>query len=116
MSLNSKQAKVSKQLYYHRAKYVKNTGTIRRRKIVRDAVKHIVETASEKYGKENIKNLVVLDVGSGIGEFTLELAKHFKKIVAVEPYEYAYKESIKRFRKSKYSKRLKIYNLLVEEL
>ena len=108
--------KVSKQLYYHKSQYIKNTGSARRRKIVRDAVSHIVEIASQRYGKKNLKNLVVLDVGSGIGEFTLELAKHFKKIVGVEPYVYAYRKSLERFSKSKYKNRIIIHNFLVEEL
>jgi len=68
-------------------------------KIVESGVKEIVK-ATKKYLNKNPEQITVLDVGCGRGDFSIQMAKVFKKVVAVEPYkdayEYAQKNSPKQ--------------------
>lgn len=63
-------------------------------KIVESGVMEIVR-ATKKYQKRNSEQISVLDVGSGRGDFSIQLAKAFKKVVGVEPYVQAYKYALK---------------------
>lgn len=58
-------------------------------KIVESGVKEII-MASKKYLKKAPQDISVLDVGSGRGDFSIQMAKAFKSVVGVEPYEDAY--------------------------
>lgn len=70
-------------------------------KIVESGVKEIIK-ASKKYLGKNPEEISVLDVGSGRGDFSIQMAKAFKNVVAVEPYkdayEYAKKNSPKQLK------------------
>ena len=57
--------------------------------IVESGVREIVRTV-KKYLKKNSGEINVLDVGSGRGDFSIQMAKVFKKVVAVEPFKDAY--------------------------
>lgn len=58
-------------------------------RIVKSCVKEIILTA-KSYLKENISSMSVLDMGAGKGEYAMEMARHFKKVVGVEPNKRAY--------------------------
>jgi len=58
-------------------------------KIVESGVREIVKTV-EKYLDKKPGEINVLDVGSGRGDFSIQMAKVFKKVVAVEPFKDAY--------------------------
>ncbi len=61
--------------------------------VIGSTIKEILQIAENTLGKFK-KELVVLDVGSGSGEYTLEIAKYVKKVVGVEPYKSAYQQAI----------------------
>lgn len=77
------------------------------RKLYKDTIKDILHIATQKMDK-NSKDLVVLDVGSGIGLYADELSKKVKQVVAVEPDENAFKYAVPK-------RNLKFYNLPIEE-
>jgi len=81
--------------------------------IAKGVVNEIVKTA-HKYIHKDTKQLTVLDAGSGKGEYSLELAKHFKKVVGVDPYYHAYKTSLKLLKTSKL-KNIKFVNSTMED-
>jgi len=58
-------------------------------KIVESGVMEII-SASKKYLGKSPEEINVLDVGSGRGDFSIQMAKAFKSVVAVEPYKEAY--------------------------
>lgn len=58
-------------------------------KVIQSGVREVIKTV-EAYLKKNPKTLNVLDVGSGEGEFAIEMAKKFKKVIGVEPFKEAY--------------------------
>lgn len=69
--------------------YYKTTVASYDPKVISAGVDEIVKTVA-LFIKKNPNVLKVLDVGSGEGEFTIELGKRFKKAVGVEPYKDAY--------------------------
>ncbi|KKQ75713.1 MAG: Methyltransferase type 11 [Candidatus Woesebacteria bacterium GW2011_GWB1_38_5b] len=106
---------INKQEYFHDPKYISSDGSKIRKKIVKDAVGGIIDSLGQKMSKK-LQNAVVLDVGSGTGEYTLEMAKYVKKITGVEPYEYAYLKSLKKLQKSKLKHKISFRKVLVEDL
>lgn len=78
--------------------------------IIKSTVREILSIAEKKTGK-NRKELLLLDVGSGYGEYANEFANYVKKVVGIEPYLEAYLSSVK----STKSKKVKFYNTLIEE-
>ena len=62
--------------------------------VVSEIVKEILALAKKEI-KKPVSSLVVLDVGSGLGEYAFELEKHVKKVVGVEPYDVLYNMSLK---------------------
>lgn len=85
--------------------YYKTTVSAFDSRIIKSGASEILK-AAKKYLNKNPKKVKVLDVGSGEGEFTLELAKHFGKAVGVEPVreadEYAKKHIPKSLKNVKF--------------
>lgn len=75
-------------------------------KLYQDTITDIL-AITKKLGKKN-KNLVVLDVGCGLGIYSDELSKKVKQVIGVEPDENAFKHAIPK-------KNLKFYNLPIEK-
>lgn len=57
--------------------------------VVEATINEILEIAKKELNK-NLHDLTVLDVGSGKGEHTLELAKYINSVVGIEPYKPSY--------------------------
>lgn len=76
------------------------------RKLYRDTIRDIL-TITKRLGKKN-KDLVALDVGSGLGIYSYELSKKIKQVIGVEPDKNAFKLAVKR-------KNLTFYNTLIEK-
>jgi len=75
-------------------------------KFYRDIIRDILAVTKQP-GKKN-KDLVVLDVGSGLGKYSYELSKRVKQVVGVEPDRNTFKLAIPR-------KNLTFYNTLIEK-
>lgn len=58
-------------------------------KIVKSCVREIISTV-KRYLKKDITSINVLDMGAGKGEYAIEMARYFKKVVGVEPNKKAY--------------------------
>lgn len=76
-------------------------------KLYRDTIKDILAIATKRLGKKN-KDLVVLDVGCGLGIYSCELSKKVRQVIGVEPDRNAFKLALKR-------KNLTFYNTLIEK-
>lgn len=76
---------------------------------------HVEEVISSIYPylKKPLKEVSVLDVGSGQGEYSFELAKHVKKVVGVEPYREPYEVSILGNMRSR--SKIEFYNVPIEK-
>lgn len=61
----------------------------------------------------SLKNSIVLDVGSGTGEYCFGIEKYVKKVVGVEPYKEAYEQALRK-RESLKSK-VEFRNFLIED-
>jgi 2-polyprenyl-3-methyl-5-hydroxy-6-metoxy-1,4-benzoquinol methylase len=78
----------------------------------------VVETVREvlKFAKKELQrpasSLRVLDVGCGRGEYTFELEKHVKEVVAVEPYKPLYEQAAETKRRR--HSRVQFYQQLIE--
>lgn len=77
---------------------------------IKETIKEILSIA-EKSLKKPKKELTVLDIGSGFGIYAQELAKHVKKVVAVEPFIGAYEKAIRLNR----LKNIEFINALIED-
>lgn len=77
---------------------------------IQETIKDILILAEKALGKSR-KKMVALDVGSGFGMYAQELAKHVKKVVAVEPFSGAYEKAIKLNR----LKNIQFVNALIED-
>lgn len=75
-------------------------------KLYRDTVCDILAIATKRLCKKS-KDLVVLDVGSGLGIYSYEFSKKVKQVIGVEPDKNAFKLSVKR-------NNLTFYNTLIE--
>lgn len=80
--------------------------------IVKSAVKEILFLAQKELDR-TIRELAVLDIGSGYGEYSFEIEKYVKKVVGVEPFLPVYKKAISK--KKKIHSKVSFYNLPVEE-
>jgi SAM-dependent methyltransferase len=80
--------------------------------VIAATVKEILGIVEKKLGKK-AKDLIILDVGSGWGEYTFELEKYVKKVIAVEPYKKVYDISIKN--KSLRKSKVEFHNLEIEK-
>lgn len=78
--------------------------------VVNSAVREIVEVA-KKYIRKPLKSISVLDVGSGHGEYSTEMAKFFGKVTGIEPIKDVYKDAIRQNIK----KNLKLFNSKIED-
>ncbi len=79
-------------------------------KVVEGVVKEVVETA-KKYLNTDPKSIAVLDVGSGHGEYAIEMSKFFGSVTGVEPLKKAYLNAL---RNGKGIKNLKFHNSVIE--
>lgn len=77
---------------------------------IQETIKDILSFAEKALGKSG-KEMVALDIGSGFGMYAQELAKHIKKVVAVEPFTGAYEKAIKLNR----LKNIQFINALIED-
>ncbi len=80
--------------------------------VVKGTIKEILAIA-EKELKKPVRELVVLDIGSGLGEYSFELEKSVKRVVGVEPFDVLYNAAVKT-KKEKKSK-AEFSNLLIED-
>lgn len=78
--------------------YYKTTVSAFDSKIIKSGVSEIYK-AARKFLTKDPKRVKVLDVGSGEGEYTIELAKKFGSAVGVEPVKEAYDYAKKRIPK-----------------
>lgn len=79
--------------------------------IVKTGAKEVA-TVAEKYFNKPLDSLIVLDAGSGRGEYVLEMSQHFRKVVGVEPFEDAYLFGVKSIPKK--TKNVFFYNSEIE--
>jgi SAM-dependent methyltransferase len=63
----------------------------------------------------NTKNLKVLDVGSGTGQYSFEIAKYAKTVIGVEPFKSAYLKALEIRQKYSFGGKVHFYNIPVEE-
>ncbi len=80
--------------------------------VVKSAVDEIIRAISPLINKP-LSEWVILDIGAGTGDYTLEFARRAKEVIAVEPYKEAYNQG---FKKTKSYKNIKFFNVLVEDL
>lgn len=80
-------------------------------KIVESAVEEIIKIVKTRTGK-NSKDLSVLDVGSGRGEYAIEMTRKFKKVIGIEPCKDVFDCSKKIVPKE--IKNIKFYNVGIE--
>jgi len=81
------------------------------RAIIASAVKEILHTAEVEINKP-LKELVVLDVGCGSGEYSFALEKYVKKVVGVEPYKPIYDRAV--INKRNFKSRVSLFNKPIE--
>lgn len=79
--------------------------------IANAGAEEIIQNAQKYFNKPHIE-LAVLDAGSGWGEYTSALAKHFGSVVGVEPQKDACVYAVKKYSKQK---NLTFYNSPIEE-
>jgi len=77
--------------------------------VIRETVKDILLLAEKELGKKRL-GMTVLDIGSGFGLYSQELAKEVKNVVAVEPFTSAHDEALKSNR----AKNIHFVNALIE--
>lgn len=80
-------------------------------KVVRGIAKEIVGV-SNKYINKPLRSISVLDVGSGHGEYSVEMSKYFHSVTGTEPFKDAYRTAIKKGRNIK---NLTFYNYKIED-
>lgn len=80
-------------------------------KVTESVIQNILNVVKEK-GIKDAKELKVLDVGSGDGNFSFAIEKYVNKVVAVEPDEKQYKMSIEK--KKKKRSMVVIHNTLID--
>jgi 2-polyprenyl-3-methyl-5-hydroxy-6-metoxy-1,4-benzoquinol methylase len=82
--------------------------------ITKSIVNHILKCC-RKEGK-SIKDLTVLDVGSGVGQFSFEIGRRVKKMVGVEPFREAYISALDKKRKYGLGRKIIFWNVPIEKL
>lgn len=90
--------------------YIEGKNGILSPHVVSSTVNEIIGIAKKKLNKK-INDMILLDVGSGSGEYSSEFAKFVKKVVGVEPYYNDYIASVKL----KNPNKIAYYNVLVED-
>ena len=78
--------------------------------VLKGAVKEISEVA-KRYLNKPIKSISVLDVGSGHGEYSAEMAKLFGQVTGVEPIRDVHRVAVKK----RARKNLKFFNSKIED-
>lgn len=82
------------------------------KRVIASHVKEIIQTVGD-YTSKPLREMDVLDVGSGQGEYSFELGKKVKSVVGVEPYDSAYEIAVQ----SVYPRlKVKFFNVPVEDL
>ena len=79
--------------------------------VIAATVKEILGIA-EKELQKNAKELIVLDVGSGWGEYSFEFEKYVKEVVGLEPFKKVYDIAIKS--KAGRKSKVKFHNIKAE--
>lgn len=86
--------------------------TLLENRIISSGIQEIIKIANN-YLNQRLNGLKVLDLGSGRGEYTREMAKFFGKVVGIEPYKDVYKFCLQHTNK-KY-KNLYFLNTRIED-
>ena len=81
--------------------------------VVTSTVIHALKL-STKIGKPT-KDLIVLDVGSGTGQYSFEIGKYVKKVIGVEPFKQAYISSLNKKKTYETGRKCTFYNTPIEE-
>lgn len=108
-----KKSLIVDQSYYKWKKDKSAVSLDTRAKVVKATVEYILMLISDRI-KKPIKELKVLDVGSGSGEYSFEFAKKVKFVVGVEPYATVFKQS-NVLKKKNGIRNVKFYNNLIED-
>ena len=104
--------KIINQSYYKWKKSKKAVSNQVREKVGGSTVDYIFSLVKPKIQKK-MEDLVVLDVGSGYGEYSFEIAKRVKEVVGVEPFIKAFNEGQKRKARNKV-RNVVFYNIPIE--
>lgn len=80
--------------------------------VISATIKEIIGIA-EKELQKKARELKVLDVGSGWGEYSLELEKYVKEVVGLEPFKKVYDIAVRS--KVRRKSKVKFHNLKVED-
>lgn len=78
--------------------------------VIKETVKEILLIVEKKLRKSR-KELTVLDIGSGFGRYSMELAKYVKRVIGVEPFKPAFERSVVLNRNPK----VFFFNSLIED-
>ena len=82
------------------------------KKIISAGIKEILKVAEQNLNMP-IKDLVVLDVGAGRGDYTFGIEEYVKKVVGVEPDKFHFQQAIKT--KGQKHPKVKFYNTAIED-
>lgn len=80
--------------------------------VVKAAIKEITNIALQESGKP-LKEVSVLDVGSGNGRYSFEIEQYVKKVTSIEPFKDAFQEAVEQ--KKRIRSKVKIYNVPIEK-
>lgn len=83
------------------------------KKVIATHIKEIIDTVSD-YTTKQLREMDVLDVGSGQGNYCFELEGQVKSVVGCEPYDPAYKVAL--LEKKSLNSKVSFYNTAIEEL
>lgn len=79
--------------------------------VVKAAIEEITNIALQELGKP-LKEVSVLDVGSGNGRYSFEIERYVKKVTSIEPYIDAFMEAMDK--KKRIRSKVKIHNVPIE--
>ena len=100
-------SKVPSQIYYKTSDPRSLSSSV-----VKSTVEEILFWAQKELDLP-VRELAVLDIGSGYGEYSFEIEKYVKKVVGIEPFSSAFKKAISK--KKKIHSKVNFYNLPIEK-
>lgn len=99
-------------LFFEQSYYARRSDKATSNKVTAALVSEVLQIAVRETGKK-ASELVVLDCGSGSGEYSLALAKKVKRVVGVEPYKEMYQAAVHKKGSSK--RNVVFKNCLIED-